>query len=207
MSVRWLTLTGIAILAAIALVAWFGASSPGPAEVPPKTAQRAPEVPAPVVEGNGSASLSPPDDPTGGITLSEDLWPNVDWDEVRAKTPGSLVWTQMMPADTEAERRRRADRASADNESWGRIQAGMAESDEIERYYDAREDLLTDNLEFVGILLEDHRNAIPERDLGLLEMAFAMTYKRIQKLPEERERAFRWQADHADRRAEANASP
>jgi len=206
MKLRWLIGGGVVLLAIVAGI-WLASAretsfpdfqdDPG---WPLDAASPAPTQPSP------PPSTASPTDPTNGITLSEDLYPDVDWDDVRARTPGSLVWTETMPADTDAERRRRAEQKARQNRTWGRIQAGLADDDEIIAYFDAKERLLTDNLEFVGILLEDYRRAIPERDQGLLEMALAMTYKRLQKIPEERDRAFAWQAKHADRRRAMGAT-
>jgi len=177
-------------LAALLLVL-VGVLAAGRSDPPSETGPGADPAPAVASE---EPVRGPAENPNGDLTLSEDLWPEVDWDDVRARTPGSLVWTETWPADTDAERKRRVDAAVARNERWGRIQAGVATEEEIEAYFEAKRRLLSDNLEFVGILLEDYRDQIPERDEGLLEMSFAMTGKRLRQLPTERERAYEWKS-------------
>ncbi|MEN0065518.1 MAG: hypothetical protein AAGA48_25465 [Myxococcota bacterium] len=205
MNSRTLLAAGFVITIVVVGIAWMGsrdATSPG--SPGPEDAGTMVSAPTASPHPNPGPAEGPrPDE----ITLSEDLWPNVDWDNVRERTPQSLVWTETMPPDTDAERARRAKSAQERNATFGRIQAGLADDDEIDTYYDDRERLLTDNLEFVGILLQDYRSSIPERDQGLLEMSFSMTYRRLQQIPEERERAFGWKADHDARRAARNASP
>lgn len=207
---RWQAILGLVVstlLLAGLTVMWFagpgGTDGPNPAEV---VASSRPGATEDGLNERPDGAPSAPAD-TGELDQLPDLYPGVDWAEVRARIPYSRVWDETLPPATPAEEQHRAELAREQNLQFGRIQAGHAETEEIDTYFDDKVDLLEDNLEFVGILLSDYREALSERDQGLLEMTFRMTHKRLEQIPDERARAHDRKVEQDEARAAWNASP
>ncbi|MBX2802065.1 MAG: hypothetical protein KTR31_30570 [Myxococcales bacterium] len=161
---------------------WSGADSKAPTRS---------EVPAQRQAGEASAS-------PGAETSSDDTelpplrlaWPGVDLEEVRRAMPDNRYWSDSAPTDDPATLARREQAKARWNDLFGKVQSGTATEDQIAAFYEERQQVSEDNVAFVRYLLEHHAEDIPERDQGMLLLAADMNQRRLQQLPDERDRAL-----------------
>lgn len=175
-----------------------------PGGVPPEGSAQSRNTAVPA--GGGVASR----DPAGiagvgsAVGTGSELWPGVDVPALRREMPDNRYWTEAFPTTDPAELAQREQRDAARNEVFGKIQAGTASLQEIEAYYDDRNDISTDYVAFVDRLLAQHHDAVPDRDRGLLELARDMHADRLESLPRERARALERKALQDEARAAWN---
>jgi hypothetical protein len=142
-------------------------------EVPPARPQR--DAPARGDEASGS---QPPDD--FEIALR---WSLVDLDAVRDAMPDNLYWQMSAPTSDEELIRWREEERARWNREYGKVLSGNATEGEIEAYYAHRERVSLDAIEFASHLLSHYGDALPERDVGLLELAMRLHQARLRELP------------------------
>jgi hypothetical protein len=169
------------------------APAPAPTQAPPEPA--AENAPAPAAE--------PTEEEPGGS------WDFVDLEEVRRALPHNLYWEQAMPTDNERVLRQREDDRARWNVEYGKVLSGNATLAEIEAYYAHRQRLSADYVEFVSYVLDHYQDEIPERDVGLLELARRLHLARLEEIPKRIQEATlrkqqqdeareAWLADEAD---------
>jgi hypothetical protein len=164
------------------------AAAPAPAEAPPEAGAEA--APAPEVADE------PADEELGGS------WEYVDLEEVRQALPHNLYWEQAMPTDNERVLRQREDDRARWNVEYGKVLSGNATEAEIEAYYAHRQRLSADYVEFVSYVLDHYQDEIPERDVGLLELARRLHLARLEEIPKRiQEATLRKQQQDAAREA------
>jgi hypothetical protein len=193
-------------LAAVVLVLWWPAEnateppavSSAPAAAPSASAEMPPDVEAPA---NTPSVASPPPAPAASEML-EDLtdpgsaWASVDMDEVRAAMPDNLYWKMGMPTnDPDVIREREAERARW-NVQYGKVLSNTATEQEIRDYYALRYRLSSEYIEFASYLLDHYREDIPERDVGLLELAVELHLARLEEIPGQQADAFERKRKH-----------
>lgn len=199
MSKRRLLVAGLSaglLLAVSAVLVWRAPGGREGHDGPPL----APDVaatPPPAMDGAPSAAPAaaaarpePRSATPEGVEVSADggleralRWSAVDLDALRREIPDNLYWETGAPTeDPEVHEARTRERARW-NEAWGQVQAGLASEEEIHAYFAHRQRLSTDYIEFASLLLDRHRDVLPEQDVGLLELALRMHHTRLQELP------------------------
>jgi hypothetical protein len=168
-------------------------AAPGPvAAAPPPAADAAPSA-------RPEAAPSEPD--LEGDLLAE-AWSAVDMDEVRAALPDNLYWKNGFPTNDERILRERAEEQARWNEAYGKVLSGTGSDEEIRGFYAHRERVSTDYIAFVDYLLEHYEDRLPERDVGLLQLARRLHLARLQEIPRKTQEALeRKQAQDAAREA------
>lgn len=144
-------------------------------------------VPAPATEnGNTMDGLVPAPD-SDAIAAA---WSVVDLDEVRRALPDNLYFELSAPTnDPDVIARRRAERERW-NVEYGKILSGTGTEEEIRDYYDQRARLSTDYVEFTTYLLDHYEDDLPERDVGLLQLARRLHLARLEEIPRKVEEAL-----------------
>jgi hypothetical protein len=165
---------------------------PQPGPLPPRGApavehsdasRGSPGAPA-VVPDAGARARAPSDELLPGD--ADDLasrWANVDLDAVRAAMPDNLYWKMSAPtSDAVVLEAREAERARW-NVEFGKVLSGTGTEEEIQAYYAQRQRLSSDYIEFALYLLEHYLDVLPERDLGLLDLAVRLHQARLEEIP------------------------
>jgi hypothetical protein len=203
----------IALLAIAVAVVWWragasrddvpaSAAAPAPAPTTAAPARggeaearevRALAATPPESAGRGAASPPPPGAAEPGTDPAAELggsWENVDMEAVRRALPDNLYWKQgVFTQDPRVLREREEERARWNTE-YGKVLSGTGTEDEIRAYFAYRHRLSADYVEFATYLLDHHRDDIPERDIGLLELARRMHLKRLEEMPRKMAEAF-----------------
>jgi hypothetical protein len=110
-------------------------------------------------------------------------WSKVDLAAVRAAMPNNLYWQLSMPTRDAALVREREQIRAEWNRQYGKVLSGTATEQEVRDYYAHRKRLSADSVEFATYLLDHYRDVLPERDLGLLELARELHLARLEELP------------------------
>lgn len=118
------------------------------------------------------------------------VWGDIDLREAQAVMPDNLYWKWGAPtsdpdelAAREAEKQRR-------NKEYGRVLAGDANEEEVGAYYDYRERLSADYLEFAQWMRNRYGDALPQQLAGLLDLSAKLHAARLLQTPDDRERAL-----------------
>ena len=168
-----------------------GAESAGAGAPQPLAPRTAPAVSTPDAASDDDAAT---DDPTAAGEDMHDAiaeaWARVDLDEVRRAMPDNLYFKLSAPTQDETVEAERAAERARWNVLYGKMLSGTGTGDEIRSYYDQRARLSSDYLEFTTYLLDHYRDTLPERDVGLLELARRLHAARLQEIPRQVEEAF-----------------
>jgi hypothetical protein len=151
----------------------------GPGLVPGRQERSAPAVP----EGS---------DPDFESALR---WSAVDLDAVRDALPDNLYWKMSAPTTDPAEVARREEERDRWNREYGKVLSGTATEEEIDAYFALRRTISEDAIAFSDHLLDHYGDVLPERDVGLLELARRLHRARLEEMP-------RRMADARDRKRE-----
>jgi hypothetical protein len=194
MGLLWIV--AVVAIAACAVLVLRTSGTPPPADradPAPRTAPPDPSPPvvaaAPVPEPRPrTAPPGPEPDRAAEPTLSEieamrGPWRKVDLEAVRAAMPENLYWEMAVPTrdpEVEAERERRRGEW---NRQYGKVLSNTATEEEIHAYYDLRRRLSSDYIEFATYVLDAYRDELPERDVGLLELAIRLHHARLEEIP------------------------
>lgn len=193
---RTVRLARLAVAAGAAVAAaWWLAERPAgtvPSDADrPADASHTAEA-APGASAAPDVAAAPPAEPDLPAIDPDDLrgpWADVDLDAARAALPGNLYWQDAVPTrDPRVLERRREEREKW-NREYGKVLSGTATDAEIEAYYAHRHRLSSDYVEFVDYVLEHDRDALPERDVGLLELARRLHLARLAEIPRKLEEA------------------
>ncbi len=222
---------GVGLVLLLVLAAWWltrpapenaarHAAAPAPAAdrpddgapAPPDAAAR----PAPAVPGAGGRPGPPGDDDEpdqlGGDAIAA-AWAHVDLETVRAALPDNAFWDLGAPTTDEAEIERRARIRDEWNVAYGKVLSGTGTEEEIRAYFDERARISGDYVEFTTHLLDTYGEQLPERDVGLLQLARTLHLARLEEIPrrmaealdrkrQQDEARARWLADEAAFNAE-----
>lgn len=117
-------------------------------------------------------------------------WDNVDMEEVRAAMPDNLYWKLSLPTEDPNVIEERAAERARWNVEYGKVLSGTGSDEEIRAYFDRQARLFGDYIEFTTYLLDHYREQIPERDIGLLELARRLNQARLEEIPRKVEEAL-----------------
>lgn len=118
------------------------------------------------------------------------VWGDIDLREAQAVMPDNLYWQQGAPTKDPAVLETREQEKKRRNEEYGRVLAGDASADEVNAYYDYRERLSSDYLEFSEWMLNRYGDTISDEFRGMLELAAKLHKARLAELPQDREDAL-----------------
>jgi hypothetical protein len=139
-------------------------ASPKPATPPPPTDVAADKLPTP--------------------------WAIVSLDRVRAAMPNTVYWRRAAPTEDPQLLQEREEERSRRNIEYGKVLSGTATEAEIHAYYADRRRLSTDYIEFVTYVLNQYGPDLPERDVGLLELARRLHLARLEEIPRKTQEAL-----------------
>lgn len=128
-------------------------------------------------------------------------WASVDLEEVRRAMPDNLYFKLSAPTKNEAVLAERAAERDRSNVAYGKILSGTGTEEEIRAYYDRRARLSSDYIEFATYLLDHYGETLPERDVGLLELARRLHAARVQEIPRKVEEAIERKRQQDEARA------
>jgi hypothetical protein len=193
-----------ALVAAGLLLVWTGSER----DRPPATG--AGDLPA--VAANAPASMAPPepdaaaqeveDASEGMYDASAAAWSQVDLDEVRAALPDNSYWRRSAPTDDpQLLAQREEDRAYWEAE-YGKVLSNTATEEQVRDYYAHQRMVSSDAIEFSTHLLEHYGDVLPERDVGMLQLAMKLHMAKLEELPRNLQAALERRDDHEQRRNE-----
>jgi hypothetical protein len=203
----------LGLVALAAAVVWTGTRSARGRAGEPVSATAdvaaAPPAPAPGAEPttpDGTAGAAPAPRTPDGRAFAPDApavaWASVDMEAVREAMPDNLYWKLAMPTQDAAILREREEIRAHWNGEFGKVQSNTATEAEVRAYYAHRRRLSADYVEFATYLLDHYGDTIPERDVGLLELAREMHLARLEEIPRRVAEALeRREAHEAARRA------
>ncbi len=193
------------------------ALAPPPSKSPPKARRKSSERPPPTdtvrdpsefsKADNDEDSDAPSDEiPVLAEELTEEPYP-VDLDALRAELPDNLYWALGAPTDDSEILRERKQHQARVTRVWGLIQSNTASLEDIDWFYDHKEQLSRDYLQFTERVLEKYGSELPERDLGLYELSKSMHEHRLRDYPGDREDAKRRKALQDEKRRAWKTEP
>jgi hypothetical protein len=114
----------------------------------------------------------------------------VDLAHLRARLPNNLYWRFGEPTQDPQTLQMRAEEELRWNELYGKIQSNTASEEEIHRYYDHRQKLSEDYIEFASLVLQEYKAKLPERDQGLYELSIKLHRTRLSEIPQKTDDAL-----------------
>jgi hypothetical protein len=114
----------------------------------------------------------------------------VDLDALRKRMPDNRYWALGAPTKDPAVLRMRAERKKADNALLGKILSTTATEQEIDEYYAERQRVSEDYTKVAAQVLADHRDELPERDVGLYELTIRLHRGRMDQIERDRTAAL-----------------
>jgi hypothetical protein len=126
----------------------------------------------------------------------------LDYEELRRRTPDSLYWLMAAPTDDPALRTARARAREERNRQYGKVVSNTATVEEIRDYYAYRRKLSEDYIEVLQLILDDHGDELSERDAGLFELTISMHAARLAEIPAKLDDAMRRKAEYDRVKAE-----
>jgi hypothetical protein len=198
-----LTFLAIAVALAAAALWWRRPAPVSPAA--PETAAPAPAAPVPAPEVPGAPEAAAPpaaEGPGDAAALSADAWAAVDLEEIRTNLPENLYWQTFAPTRDERLLREREEDEARWNDLYGKVLSGTGTEQEIREFYEHRQRLSSDSIQFVDYVLERHGAQLPEQGLELLHIARRLHLARLQEIPRRLQEALeRKRAQDAAREA------
>lgn len=210
------SLIGVAgVAVAVALAAWLGGrgGSTGPhgttrrdvAEAAPSSPPVTGEALAPG-DGVPSAGTRATDPPWSAPESDPDFesalrWSAVDLDAVRAALPDNVYWEMSVPTDDPSVVARREAERARWNREFGKVLSGTATQEEVDAYFALRRRISEDAVVFSEYLLEHYGDVLPERDVGLLELASRLHRARLEEMPRRLAEAHARRLEHERVRA------
>jgi hypothetical protein len=79
--------------------------------------------------------------------------------------------------------------------------SGTGSEAEIRAYFDQRARLSGDYVEFITYLLDHHQATLPERDVGLLQLARRLHLARLEEIPRRMDEALQRKREQDEARA------
>jgi hypothetical protein len=111
-------------------------------------------------------------------------------EELRAKLPDNLYWKRDAPTTDPEVLRQRDEEARQWNTLFGKVQAGDASEEEIQRYYDYRRKISEDYISMASLMLTEYGDTLPERDQGLIALSIRMHRDRLAEVPRQIDEAL-----------------
>jgi len=130
------------------------------------------------------------------------VWGEIDLREAQAVMPDNLYWKWGAPTSDPDELAAREEEERRRNEEYGRVLSGDANEEEVDAYYDYRERLSTDYLEFAQWMRNRYADTLSEEFRGLLDLSIKLHAARLAQIPLDRERSLEHSRTQAEVRAD-----
>ena len=153
-------------------------------------------APTPALPASAPGAIDEDEEPDELPTDGESAYP-VDLEAMRRRMPENRYWTLDAPTTDAAVLRMREERKKADNALLGKILLTTATEQEIDEYYAERQRVSEDYMKFAAQVLADHRDQLPERDIGLYELTIRLHRGRLDQNPGRQGRGARAPARQA----------
>jgi len=111
--------------------------------------------------------------------------------------PGNLYWQLGVPTTDAALLRERDEIREYWNTQYGKVLSNTASVEEVDAYFEHRNRLSADYVQFTSYLLDNYGDSLPERDVGLLELARELHLARLEELPRRHAEALERREAHA----------
>lgn len=187
----WMTV--LVSMAALALVVAVletrrGGEAPMPPEAPRLGSPTAPApaaVPEPQMSVRKKTAEEEPVPFIDGLVYGE-----VDLREARAVMPDNLYWQLAAPTKDPAVLEAREEEKKRRNEEYGRVLSGDANEEQVNAYYDYREKMSADFLEFAEWMSNRYGDKVDDQFRGLLDLSVKLHKARLAEIPRDREDAL-----------------
>lgn len=186
----WVAVSGfVAALAVLVVVLETrrGSDPPAAPQVPPS---ERPVLPDPELEPQVPAARRAPKQIEEVPYIEGLVWGEIDLREAQAVMPDNLYWKEGAPTKDPAVLEAREQEKKKRNEEYGRVLAGDANAEEVDAYYDYRERLSSDYLEFSEWMKNRYGEKISDEFLGMLELSIKLHKARLAQIPQDREDAL-----------------
>lgn len=202
---RWPFGLAVAVVGLVVLAVWPRAPAP---PAPPRAPITAPDA-APHPGGDQEGARLPDglpeaaherDDATEAVPFASDIdvdgesmggtWESVDMNAVRAALPDNLYWQRSVATTDEQVIEERERERARWNVEYGKVLSGTGTDEEIRAYYDHKSRVSADAIELATHLLDHYGDALPDRDVMLLELARRLHQARLEEVPRKLEEAF-----------------
>jgi hypothetical protein len=187
-------LVSMAALAVVVVVLEIRRSARPPAPIEPPAAEQPLQLPIATAEPAVARNRS---EAREEVPFIDGLvWGEIDLREAQAVMPDNLYWQQGAPTKDPAVLEAREQEKKRRNEEYGRVLAGDASEEEVNAYYDYRERLSTDYLEFAEWMHNRYGDKISDEFRGMLELATKLHTARLAQIPQDREDALARSREH-----------
>ena len=170
------------------------AQPPAPVEPPAAVQSPAPRLPLATAEPPAARNRS---EVREEVPFIDGLvWGDIDLREAQAVMPDNLYWQKGAPTKDPAVLEAREQEKKRRNEEYGRVLAGDANEAEVNAYYDYRERLSTDYLEFAEWMRNRYGDKISDEFRGMLDLSIKLHKARLAQIPQDREDALARSREH-----------
>lgn len=187
----WMTvLVSMAALAVVVAVLEARRRAQPPAQ-PQAPALEQPAAPAPPTASDPQMSVRKKPAEEEPVPFIDGLvYGEVDLREARAVMPDNLYWQLAAPTKDPAVLEAREEEKRRRNEEYGRVLSGDANEEQVNAYYDYRERISTDFLEFAEWMSNRYGDKVPDQFRGLLDLSVKLHKARLAEIPRDREDAL-----------------
>ena len=187
----WMTvLVSMAALAGVVVLLEARRSEPPPAQpeapvLEPPPALSPPAAPDPQMSVRTKPATEEPVPFIDGLVYGE-----IDLREAQAVMPDNLYWQLAAPTKDPAVLEAREEEKKRRNEEYGRVLSGDANEEQVNAYYDYRERISTDFLEFAEWMSNRYGDKVNDQFRGLLDLSVNLHKARLAEIPRDREDAL-----------------
>ncbi|HET9061737.1 MAG TPA: hypothetical protein VFO62_00475 [Candidatus Binatia bacterium] len=183
-------LVSMAAVALVVAVLEARRSDPLPAQ-PEAPALEHPVTPSPPVAPDPKMSTRKKTAEEEAVPFIDGLvYGEVDLREARAVMPDNLYWQLAAPTKDPAVLEAREEEKKRRNEEYGRVLSGDANEDQVNAYYDYRERISTDFLEFAEWMSNRYGDKVDDQFRGLLDLSVNLHKARLAEISRDREDAL-----------------
>ncbi len=187
----WLAVLGwLAVLAAVVIVL----ERRNPIDAPLPSAPPVADVTAPkasVVPERDTAPRAPRASAEEPVPYIENLvWGDIDLREAQAVMPDNIYWQLGAPTSDPEVLAARKEEKKRRNEEYGLVLSGDANAEQVGAYYDYREHISTDFLEFAEWMKNRYAGKVHEELEGMLDLSIKLHKARLAQIPKDRQDAI-----------------
>jgi hypothetical protein len=187
----WLAVLGwLAVLAAVVVVLERRSSTsvPVPPSAPLADATAPPPSAAPEADTAKRTRQAAVEEP---VPYIENLvWGDIDLREAQAVMPDNLYWQLGAPTSDPAVLAAREEEKKRRNEEYGQVLSGDANAEQVDAYYDYRELISADFLEFAEWMKNRYAGKINDEFEGMLDLSIRLHKARLAQIPQDRQDAI-----------------
>jgi hypothetical protein len=187
----WLGVLGwLAVLAAVVIVLERRSTTsvPAPPSAPAADATAPKPSAAPEADTAKRTRQAAVEEP---VPYIENLvWGDIDLREAQAVMPDNLYWQLGAPTSDPEVLAAREEEKKRRNEEYGLVLSGDANAEQVDAYYDYRELISTDFLEFAEWMKNRYAGKINDEFEGMLDLSIRLHQARLAQIPSDRQDAI-----------------